>query len=62
MRAQNLYENVALGKNPHWTSLDPATISLALSNIPTGPGKPDFVTEYKYSKNDIILCGNYVLF
>ncbi|XP_026331330.1 probable uridine nucleosidase 2 [Hyposmocoma kahamanoa] len=59
IRAQNIYEDVALKKKmDKWDSLDPATVSVALSNMSTGPGKPDFVTEYKYSKSGIILCGD----
>lgn len=49
MKAQNLYEKVSLTRSDRWQALDPATVALAV--------KPDLVDEYKYSKNDIILCG-----
>ncbi|CAH0722917.1 unnamed protein product, partial [Brenthis ino] len=49
MRAQNLYERISLTYSDRWHALDPATIAIAL--------RPDLVDEYKYSKNDIILCG-----
>lgn len=50
MRAQNLYERVSLQHSDRWQALDPAMVAIAL--------KPDLVNEYKYSKSDIILCGD----
>ncbi|XP_026323797.1 probable uridine nucleosidase 2 [Hyposmocoma kahamanoa] len=59
IKAINSYERVSLPKNKSWVLLDLAVIATALSNVPLKNGKePDFVTEYKFSKNDIILCGN----
>ncbi|CAH2099532.1 unnamed protein product [Euphydryas editha] len=49
IKAQNIYEKVSLKRSDRWQALDPATVALAI--------KPDLVDEYKYSKNDIILCG-----
>uniref|UniRef100_A0A2A4JSV1 Inosine/uridine-preferring nucleoside hydrolase domain-containing protein n=1 Tax=Heliothis virescens TaxID=7102 RepID=A0A2A4JSV1_HELVI len=49
MKAQNKYEKVSLGLEGTWQALDPATVSLFL--------RPDLVAEYKYSKNDITVCG-----
>nr|XP_004923028.2 probable uridine nucleosidase 2 isoform X1 [Bombyx mori] len=49
MKAQNKHERISLTKNVRWQSLDPAVISTFL--------KPDLVKEYKYAKNDIIMCG-----
>ncbi|XP_075981064.1 uncharacterized protein LOC142979774 isoform X2 [Anticarsia gemmatalis] len=49
IKHQNKYEKVSLQKEPRWQALDPAVISLFL--------RPDLVQEYKYSKNDIHICG-----
>ncbi|CAH2099530.1 unnamed protein product [Euphydryas editha] len=49
IKAQNLYEKVSLKRSDRWHALDPATVALAI--------KPDLVDEYKYTKNDITLCG-----
>nr|XP_049697981.1 uncharacterized protein LOC110370000 isoform X1 [Helicoverpa armigera] len=49
MKAQNKYEKVSLALEGTWQALDPATVSLFL--------RPDLVEEYKYSKNDITVCG-----
>ncbi|XP_026324154.1 probable uridine nucleosidase 2 [Hyposmocoma kahamanoa] len=59
IKAINSYERISLPKTKSWNLLDPAVVAIALSNVPLKNGKePDFVTEYKFSKNDIILCGN----
>ncbi|KAJ8733770.1 hypothetical protein PYW07_014321 [Mythimna separata] len=50
MKAQNKFEKVALDVEPSWQALDPAVVSLFL--------RPDLVKEYKYSKYDIIICGD----
>ncbi|XP_050350343.1 inosine-uridine preferring nucleoside hydrolase-like [Nymphalis io] len=50
MKAQNLYEKISLRRGDRWEALDPATVAIAI--------KPDLVDEYKFSKNDIILCGD----
>ncbi|XP_045761226.1 inosine-uridine preferring nucleoside hydrolase-like isoform X1 [Maniola jurtina] len=50
IKAQNLYEKVSLKRGDRWQALDPATVAIAL--------KPELVDEYKYSKNDITLCGS----
>ncbi|XP_050684729.1 uncharacterized protein LOC126979454 isoform X2 [Leptidea sinapis] len=50
MRMQNQYERITLPKYEVWHALDPAMLAVVL--------KPDLVNEYKYSKNDIILCGD----
>lgn len=52
IKAQNKYEQVSLGKEESWQALDPATVSLFL--------RPDLVAEYKYSKNDITICGEII--
>lgn len=60
INAFNIYERVSLRQQESWAQLDPAVVAIALSNIPLEDGsEPDFVTEYKFSKNDIILCGKY---
>ncbi|CAG9782730.1 unnamed protein product [Diatraea saccharalis] len=52
MRQMNKYEAVSLRRpGGQWTALDPAAVSAAI--------KPDLVKEYRYSQNDIILCGDY---
>ncbi|CAH0406170.1 unnamed protein product [Chilo suppressalis] len=52
VREQNKYEKISLGRpGGQWTALDPAAVSAAI--------KPELVKEYKYSQNDIILCGEY---
>lgn len=53
MKAANKYEKVALGLEPTWQALDPAVVSLFL--------RPDLVAEYKYSKNDITVCGKFII-
>ncbi|KAJ8733771.1 hypothetical protein PYW07_014322 [Mythimna separata] len=50
IKAQNKFEKVSLEAEPTWQALDPAVVSLFL--------RPDLVEEYKYSKNDIIVCGD----
>ncbi|KAJ8735045.1 hypothetical protein PYW08_014295 [Mythimna loreyi] len=50
IKAQNKFEKVSLEAEPTWQALDPAVVSLFL--------RPDLVEEYKYSKNDIITCGD----
>ncbi|KAL4707639.1 hypothetical protein ACJJTC_006989 [Scirpophaga incertulas] len=53
IRHQNKYEQVSLSHHVPgniWPALDPAAVSIAL--------RPDLVKEIKYSKNDIILCGD----
>lgn len=50
MKHENIYERVALAQEEEWQALDPALVAIYL--------RPDLVTEYKYSKNDITLCGN----
>ncbi|XP_026324345.1 inosine-uridine preferring nucleoside hydrolase-like [Hyposmocoma kahamanoa] len=58
INAFNIYERVSLHKEESWVMLDPAVIAIALSNIPLEDGRePDFVMDYKFSRNDIILCG-----
>lgn len=49
IKLQNKFERVALPKADMWQSLDPAVIGLFL--------RSDLIKEYKYSKNDIIMCG-----
>lgn len=49
IKHQNKFENVSLSKQKSWPALDPAVIALYL--------RPDLITEYKFSKNDITLCG-----
>ncbi|CAK1548704.1 unnamed protein product [Leptosia nina] len=50
VRAQNQYERITLPQSGQWHALDPAVVALVV--------RPDLVQEYKYSKNDIILCGD----
>ncbi|CAG4920956.1 unnamed protein product [Colias eurytheme] len=50
IRAQNGYERITLPQSDRWQQLDPAVVALFV--------KPELVSEYKYSKNDIILCGD----
>ncbi|KAL0849837.1 hypothetical protein ABMA28_011776 [Loxostege sticticalis] len=52
VRAMNKYEQVAMRRprGGRWQSLDPSAVAVVL--------KPELVKEYKYSQNDIILCGN----
>ncbi|CAH0600228.1 unnamed protein product [Chrysodeixis includens] len=50
IKAQNKFERVSMTKEERWQALDPAVIALFL--------KPELVQEYKYSKNDITLCGD----
>ncbi|XP_038209333.1 inosine-uridine preferring nucleoside hydrolase-like isoform X2 [Zerene cesonia] len=50
IRAQNSYERITLPQSDRWQQLDPAVVALCV--------KPDLVSEYRYSKNDIILCGD----
>ncbi|CAB3245383.1 unnamed protein product [Arctia plantaginis] len=47
---QNRFERVSLKNDVAWQSLDPAVVTFYL--------RPDLVNEYKYSENDIILCGD----
>ncbi|XP_072935927.1 uncharacterized protein [Epargyreus clarus] len=49
IKAQNMYESVVLAKEQDWAALDPAVVAVVVN--------PDLVSEYKYSKNDILLCG-----
>ncbi|XP_014354749.2 probable uridine nucleosidase 2 isoform X2 [Papilio machaon] len=49
MRAQNLFEKIAIDKNEEWQALDPAAVAVVINE--------DLVDEYKYSKNSIITCG-----
>ncbi|CAB3245384.1 unnamed protein product [Arctia plantaginis] len=50
MRHQNKFEKVAIDNEDSWQALDPAVVTLFL--------RPDLVQEYKYSKNDISICGD----
>ncbi|RVE52041.1 hypothetical protein evm_003319 [Chilo suppressalis] len=50
MRAQNMFDQVALPKNPRWHYLDPTVMSVALNN--------GIVESYKLSKNNITLWGD----
>ncbi|XP_037300513.1 uncharacterized protein C1683.06c isoform X1 [Manduca sexta] len=50
IRHQNKFEQVSLKRSDRWQALDPATVTMFL--------RPDLVKEYKYSKNDIIVCGD----
>ncbi|XP_039765605.1 probable uridine nucleosidase 2 isoform X2 [Pararge aegeria] len=50
VKAQNRYEKVSLQRGDRWQALDPATVAIALN--------PELVEEYRYSKNDITLCGS----
>ncbi|XP_049887853.1 uncharacterized protein LOC126382131 isoform X2 [Pectinophora gossypiella] len=50
IKALNKYESVSIPKNVAWTSLDPSVLAAVIN--------PDLVEEYKYSKNDIIMCGD----
>ncbi|XP_022112309.2 probable uridine nucleosidase 2 isoform X2 [Pieris rapae] len=50
VRTQNLYERITLPKSDRWQSLDPAVVALVV--------RPELVEEYKYAKNDIVLCGD----
>lgn len=52
MKHQNKFERVALESEERWQALDPAVITSFL--------RPDLVQEYKYSKNDISICGTYL--
>ncbi|XP_075981078.1 uncharacterized protein LOC142979788 [Anticarsia gemmatalis] len=49
MHYQNKFEKVSMSKENVWEKLDPAVVALTL--------RPDLVEEYRYAKNDIILCG-----
>lgn len=49
IRHMNKFEKISMTKEVNWSALDPATVAVFL--------KPDLVGEYKYSKNDIIICG-----
>lgn len=48
----NKFEKIAMQKEKDWSALDPATVVMFL--------RPELVEEYKYSKNDIIICGEWV--
>ncbi|XP_030022945.2 uncharacterized protein C1683.06c [Manduca sexta] len=50
MRNQNKHERVSLKKSDRWLSLDPSVVATTIN--------PDLVKEYKYVKNDIIMCGD----
>ncbi|XP_028178851.1 uncharacterized protein C1683.06c-like isoform X4 [Ostrinia furnacalis] len=51
VRAMNKYEQVSLRRpGSRWQSLDPSAVAAAI--------KTELVNEYKYSQNDIILCGD----
>ncbi|XP_052753724.1 uncharacterized protein LOC113514760 isoform X3 [Galleria mellonella] len=49
IKAQNKFEQVSMKKNVRWQALDPASVAIVV--------RPDLVKEYKYSRNDINLCG-----
>ncbi|KAJ0181407.1 hypothetical protein K1T71_003492 [Dendrolimus kikuchii] len=49
IKNQNKFEAVSIKKNVRWQALDPAVIALYLHQ--------GLVKEYKYSKNNIITCG-----
>ncbi|XP_059049242.1 uncharacterized protein LOC131844383 [Achroia grisella] len=49
IKEQNRFEQVSMKRNVRWQALDPASVAIAV--------RPDLVKEYKYSKNDICLCG-----
>ncbi|XP_049887848.1 uncharacterized protein LOC126382129 isoform X2 [Pectinophora gossypiella] len=50
MRAQNQYERIAIPQEDGWAALDPSVVAAVIN--------PNLVEEYKYSKYDIILCGD----
>ncbi|XP_047507053.1 inosine-uridine preferring nucleoside hydrolase-like isoform X1 [Pieris napi] len=50
VRTLNLYERITLPKSDRWHALDPAVVAIVL--------RPELVGEYKYAKNDIVLCGD----
>lgn len=50
IKAQNKFERVSLMGQTSWPALDPATVAMFV--------KPDLVDEYKYSKNNIVTCGD----
>lgn len=49
MKAQNNFERVSLAMSDRWQSLDPAMVAMVIN--------PNLIEEYRYAKNDIILCG-----
>ncbi|KAL0849839.1 hypothetical protein ABMA28_011777 [Loxostege sticticalis] len=50
IRAMNKFESVSLPKSDQWDALDPAAIAVAVN--------PSLVSEYRYSKHGIHLCGD----
>ncbi|CAH2990310.1 unnamed protein product [Chilo suppressalis] len=48
VRAQNKFERLAVEQSDRWQALDPAAIAVVV--------RPDLVTEYKYTKQDVGLC------
>ncbi|CAG9782731.1 unnamed protein product [Diatraea saccharalis] len=50
VRAQNKFERFAIEQSDRWHALDPAAVAVALN--------PELVTEYKYIKQEVGLCGS----